>query len=147
MLTCKPKNQLANFILFFLWLKFSGLFVYTGPHIGRSARISGIYKLICWWEQLKDWILDSLLRSITVVPLSLWGTGPLWAQGGDSEQAFRSFKKKMWKILFVILFFNSLGQYLGKDQKQMAIAFECEVWWSVEKALLFSSSAAIECNP
>ena len=32
--------------------------------------------------------------------------------------------------------FNSLGWYLGKHQKLMAIASGCEVQWSVEKSLL-----------
>ncbi|KAM3689602.1 hypothetical protein ACB094_09G057700 [Castanea mollissima] len=41
-----------------------------------------------------------------------------------------------YALFSAILFFDSLGQYLGKHRKAMPMASECAVWWSGEKSLL-----------
>jgi hypothetical protein len=39
-------------------------------------------------------------------------------------------------LFSAILYFDSLGRYLGKHRKILPMASECAVWWSGEKSLL-----------
>ena len=41
-----------------------------------------------------------------------------------------------YTLFSAILFFDSLGRYLGKHRKVMPLASECAVWWSGKKSLL-----------
>ncbi|XP_030949164.1 bifunctional nitrilase/nitrile hydratase NIT4B-like isoform X2 [Quercus lobata] len=41
-----------------------------------------------------------------------------------------------YSLFSAILFFDSLGRYLGKHRKVMPLASECAVWWSGEKSSL-----------
>jgi predicted amidohydrolase len=41
-----------------------------------------------------------------------------------------------YSLFSAVLFFDSLGRYLGKHRKLMLMASECAVWWPGDKSLL-----------